>query len=68
MHWSHLSKEQWEILFYSSLYNDYLSKIVKFIGVSIISAFYKRHKLMYVLNELINKKQLNLNKKFKIRV
>ena len=26
MHWSHLSKEQWEILFYSSLNNDYLSK------------------------------------------
>ena len=29
MHWSHLSKEQWEILFYSSLNNDYLSKTAK---------------------------------------
>ena len=56
MHWSHLSKEQWEILFYSSLNNDYLSKTAKLVGISIVSAFYNRHKLMYVLNELINKK------------
>ncbi len=59
MHWSHLSKEQWEILFYSSLNNDYLSKTAKLVGISIVSAFYNRHKLMYVLNELINKKQLS---------
>ena len=59
MHWSHLSKEQWEILFYSSLNNDYLSKTAKLVGVSIVSAFYNRHKLMYVLNELINQKQLS---------
>ena len=56
MHWSHLSKEQWEILFYSSLNNDYLSKTAKLVNISIVSAFYNRHKLMYVLNELINKK------------
>lgn len=62
MHWSHLSKEQWEILFYSSLNNDYLSKTAKLVNVSIVLAFYNRHKLMYVLNELINKKQLS--KKF----
>ena len=59
MHWSDLSKEQWEILFYSSLNNDYLSKTAKLVGISIVSAFYNRHKLMYVLNELINKKQLS---------
>lgn len=59
MHWSHLSKEQWETLFYSSLNNDYLSKTAKLVGISIVSAFYNRHKLMYVLNELINKKQLS---------
>ncbi len=59
MHWSHLSKEQWEILFYSSLNNDYLSKTAKLVGISIVSAFYNRHKLMYVLNELVNKKQLS---------
>ena len=29
------------------------------VGISIVSAFYNRHKLMYVLNELINKKQLS---------
>ena len=29
------------------------------LGISIVSAFYNRHKLMYVLNELINKKQLS---------
>ncbi len=58
MHWSHLSKEQWEILFYSSLNNDYLSKTAKLVGISIVSAFYNRHKLMYVLNELVNKKAI----------
>ncbi len=58
MHWSHLSKEQWEILFYSSLTNDYLSKTAKLVGISIVSAFYNRHKLMYVLNELVNKKAI----------
>ncbi len=51
MHWSHLSKVQWETLFYSSLNNDYLSKTAKLVGISIVSAFYNRHKLMYVLNE-----------------
>ncbi len=51
MHWSRLSKEQWEILFYSSLNNNYLSKTAKLVGISIVSAFYNRHKLMYVLNE-----------------
>lgn len=54
MHWSHLSKEQWEILFYSSLNNDYLSKTAKLVGISIVSAFYNRHKLLYILNKLIN--------------
>ena len=39
--------------------NDYLSKTAKLVGISIVSAFYNRHKLMYVLNELINKKQLS---------
>lgn len=28
------------------------------LGISIVSAFYNRHKLMYVLNELINKKAI----------
>lgn len=60
MHWSHLSKEQWENLFYSSLNNDYSSKTAKLVGISIVSSFYNRHKLMYVLNELINKNQLSM--------
>ena len=34
-------------------------KTAKLVGISIVSAFYNRHKLMYVLNELINKKQLS---------
>lgn len=59
MHWSHLSKEQWEILFYSSLNNDYLSKTAKLTGISIVSASYNRHKLMYVLNKPTNQKQLS---------
>lgn len=58
MHWSDLSKEQWEILFYSSMNNDYLSKTAKIVNISIVSAFYNRHKLMYVLNELISKNNL----------
>lgn len=39
--------------------NDYLSKTAKLVGISIVSAFYNRHKLMYVHNQLINKKQLS---------
>lgn len=38
---------------------NYLSKTAKFVGISVVSAFYNRHKLMYVLNELINQKQLS---------
>ena len=34
-------------------------KHIKLVGISIVSAFYNRHKLMYVLNELVNKKQLS---------
>ena len=39
--------------------NDCLSKTAKLVGISIVSAFYNRHKLRYALNELINKKQLS---------
>lgn len=39
--------------------NDYSSKTSKLVGISIVSVFYNRNIFMYVLNELINKKQLS---------
>lgn len=57
-HWSHLTLEQWTILFHSALNNDHLSKTAKLVGISVVSTFYNKHKLLYVLNKLINSKCL----------
>lgn len=55
MYWSRLSKEQWQILFYSTLQNNSLKSTSELLGVSITSTFYNRHKLLYVLVQLMNK-------------
>ena len=55
MYWSRLSKEQWQILFYSTLQNNSLKTTSALLGISITSTFYNRHKLLYVLVQLMNK-------------
>lgn len=55
MYWSRLSKEQWQILFYSTLQNNSLKTTSKLLNISITSTFYNRHKLLYVLVQLMNK-------------
>lgn len=52
MHWSHLTIDQWQTIFYSTLNNDSFAELV---GISVTSTFYDRHKLLYVLVQLMNK-------------
>lgn len=55
MYWSRLTKEQWQLLFYSTLQNNSLKTTAKLLNISITSTFYNRHKLLYVLVQLMNK-------------
>ena len=54
MYHSHLSSEQWNMMLCSTLNNDSLQKMAGLTGISITSAFYCRHKILYVLVQIMN--------------
>lgn len=54
MYHSHLSKEQWNIMLGSTLNNDSLKKMASLANISITSAFYCRHKILYILVQIMN--------------
>lgn len=54
MYHSHLSCEQWEIMLRSTLNNDSLREMASLTGISITAAFYCRHKILYVLTQIMN--------------
>lgn len=49
-----LTCNQWEIMIRSMLNNDSLCKMAKLTGISVTSAFYNRHKILYVLVQIMN--------------
>lgn len=51
---SHLNLKQWETILFSTLNNDYLSQTASLAEISIPTAFYCRHKILYVLVQLMN--------------
>ena len=54
MYRSHLTSEQWNIMLCSTLNNDALQKMATLAGISVTSAFYCRHKILYVLVQIMN--------------
>lgn len=54
MYHSHLSNEQWNTMLCSTLNNDPLAKMASLAGISVTSAFYCRHKILYVLVQIMN--------------
>lgn len=54
MYYSHLSCEQWNMMLCSTLNNDSLHKMALLTGISVTSAFYCRHKILYVLVQIMN--------------
>lgn len=54
MYWSRLSCIQWKTIICSTLNNDSLERIAALAGISVTYAFYCRHKVMYVLVQLMN--------------
>lgn len=46
---SHLNFKQWETILFSTLNNDSLSQTASLADISIPTAFYCRHKILYVL-------------------
>lgn len=58
-HWSHLNVEQWMILLQSIFNNDSLHKTAELVGISVVSAFYNRHKILYILEKISNNSKLH---------
>lgn len=54
MYRSHLTSEQWNMMLCSTLNNDSLQKMATLAGISVTSAFYCRHKILYVLVQIMN--------------
>lgn len=54
MYWSRLSCTQWKTIICSTLNNDSPEKTAQLSGISVTSAFYCRHKVMYVLVQIMN--------------
>lgn len=54
MFWSKLTLSQWQSIFFSVLDNDSLPKIASKAGISETSAFYNRHKILYILTQIMN--------------
>ncbi len=54
MYHTHLSYEQWNIMLCSTLNNDTLTKMASLANISVTSAFYCRHKILYVLVQIMN--------------
>lgn len=54
MYWSRLSCTQWKTLICSTLNNDSIEKSALLSGISATSAFYCRHKILYVLVQIMN--------------
>lgn len=55
MYGSHLSVSQWKTIICSTLNNDSLAKTAYLAGTSETTAFYCRHKIMFVLVQIMNK-------------
>lgn len=54
MYWTHLSCSQWKTIVNSTLNNDSLKTTASLAGISITSAFYCRHKILFVLVQVMN--------------
>ncbi|MEO2189635.1 IS1595 family transposase [[Clostridium] innocuum] len=54
MFYSRLSCEQWKMMISSTLNNDSLKTMAALTGISVTSAFYCRHKILYVLVQIMN--------------
>lgn len=54
MYHTRLSCNQWDIMIRSTLNNDSLTKMASLVGISATSAFYNRHKILYVLVQIMN--------------
>lgn len=54
MFYSRLSCEQWKTMVCSTLNNDSLHTMAALTGISVTSAFYCRHKILYILVQIMN--------------